>query len=68
MAKDIYDKLLSIGDIFKKFWLLGVMIAGASLTGNVIQATQEKPVKEVKQEKSCDCMAQIKRHEREYHQ
>ena len=56
MAKDIYDKLKAIGELFKQYWLLGVMLFGVSFTGNIYQSmtkpaeppkidTAEKPKK-----------------------
>lgn len=44
MAKDIYDKLKAIGDLFKQYWAIGVAIAGLSLTGNIYQASVNTPV------------------------
>ena len=43
MAKDIYDKLKAIGELFKQYWKIGVMIGFISISGNIYQAVTTEP-------------------------
>ena len=82
MAKDIYDKLKAIGELFKQYWKIGVMIGFISISGNIYQAmttktetvtepevvTKPKPKSEtvIIREDCVDCMEKLDAHIKEY--
>ena len=64
MAKDIYDKLKAVGDLFKQYWLLGVLIGSLSISGNIFQAYSAPPAKkEIPYTDKCStqCIEDIKK-------